>query len=147
MSVQLVHYEPPRSYARASRVGDIIFLAGEVGRDDHGTLVGGGIEQQADKAFQNIRTSLELFGLDFEDLVRMDVYLLEPEDAHPFLDVMRRYLPAGSHRARWSASRPSRMRACSSRSSVSPPRAPDVTFQARPAVWPGVRSRNTDGGG
>jgi 2-iminobutanoate/2-iminopropanoate deaminase len=94
--MEIIHYDPPRSYARASRVGDLIFIAGEVGRDDHGHLVTGGIEEQATRAFDNIAETLEGFGLGFGDLAQMDVFLLEEADAHPFLDVMRRYLPNGS---------------------------------------------------
>lgn len=94
--IDVIQYEPARSYARASRVGNLIFLAGEVGRDEHGAMVPGGITEQTARVFEHIRSSLELFGLGFEDLVRMDVFLLNEEDVHPFLEVMKRYLPSGS---------------------------------------------------
>jgi 2-iminobutanoate/2-iminopropanoate deaminase len=94
--MEIIHYDPPRSYARASRVGDLVFIAGEVGRDDHGRIVSGGIEEQTARAFDNIGLTLESLGLGFADLVQMDVFLLEESDTHQFLDVMRRYLPGGS---------------------------------------------------
>jgi 2-iminobutanoate/2-iminopropanoate deaminase len=94
--MEIIHYDPPRSYARASRVGDLVFIAGEVGRDDHGRIVSGGIEEQTARAFDNIGLTLESLGLGFADLVQMDVFLLEETDTHQFLDVMRRYLPNGS---------------------------------------------------
>jgi 2-iminobutanoate/2-iminopropanoate deaminase len=94
--VEIIPYEPPRSYARASRVGDIVFIAGEVGRDAHGEIVPGGIVPQTRRVFENIRATLELMHLSFEDMVKMDVFLLEESDVHPFLDTMREFLPGGS---------------------------------------------------
>jgi 2-iminobutanoate/2-iminopropanoate deaminase len=94
--MEIIPYDPPRTYARASRVGDLIFIAGEVGRDDHGRLVSGGIVEQTTRVFENIGDTLSTLGLGFHSLVRMDVFLLEEADVHPFLDVMKRYLPNGS---------------------------------------------------
>jgi enamine deaminase RidA (YjgF/YER057c/UK114 family) len=94
--VEIIPYDPPRSYARASRVGDLVFIAGEVGRDDHGEIVAGGIVAQTKRVFENIRATLELLSLGFGDLVKMDVFVLNESDIHPFLDTMREFLPQGS---------------------------------------------------
>jgi enamine deaminase RidA (YjgF/YER057c/UK114 family) len=94
--VEVIHYDPPRSYARASRVGDTVYVAGEVGRDEHGAIVDGGIVPQTRRAFENIRDTLRLLNLRFDDLVKMDVFVLEETDIHPFLDTMREFLPNGS---------------------------------------------------
>lgn len=94
--VEIIPYEPPRSYARASRVGDLVFIAGEVGRDDHGDIVAGGIVAQTRRAFENIRATLDMLNLGFGDLAKMDVFVLQESDIHPFLDTMREFLPAGS---------------------------------------------------
>lgn len=93
---EIIPYDPPRSYARASRVGDLVFIAGEVGRDEHGAIVAGGIVAQTRRAFENIRATLEMLNLGFADLVKMDVFVLEESDIHPFLDTMREFLPEGS---------------------------------------------------
>lgn len=94
--VEIIPYDPPRSYARASRAGHLVFIAGEVGRDEHGAIVAGGIVPQTRRVFENIRGTLEMLNLDFGDLVKMDVYVLEESDIHPFLDTMREFLPGGS---------------------------------------------------
>jgi enamine deaminase RidA (YjgF/YER057c/UK114 family) len=94
--VEIIHYDPPRSYARASRVGDLVFIAGEVGRDEHGEIVAGGIVPQTRRAFENIDVTLKLLNLGFEDLVKMDVFVLDESDIHSFLDTMREFLPTGS---------------------------------------------------
>ena len=63
---EIVQYDPPRSYARASRIGNLIFLAGETGELSDATKhVEGDIAAQTEAAFENIRRSLELFGASF----------------------------------------------------------------------------------
>ena len=95
--MELLQYEPKRPYARASRVGDHVFLAGEAGYAGHRDhVVEGGIVTQAKQAFENIRETLEIYGLGFEDLARMDVFLLDGEDKQPLMKVLGEYLPQGS---------------------------------------------------
>jgi enamine deaminase RidA (YjgF/YER057c/UK114 family) len=101
--VQLAQYDPPRPYARVARVGDIIFLAGASGHGAHRdedvhdeSLHDRGIEEQATIAFEEVRMNLAAEGLGFEDLVRLDVFLLNDDDAGPFMKVLHRYLPDGS---------------------------------------------------
>ena len=97
MPPEILHYDPPRPYARASRVGDLIFLAGETGTRTHtGELTSGGIEEQTAQAFENIMVTLELFGLGWDSLVRMDVFLIDVGYIRPFMEVLGRYLPEGS---------------------------------------------------
>jgi 2-iminobutanoate/2-iminopropanoate deaminase len=101
--VQLAQFDPPRPYARASRVGDLIFLAGASGHGGHAAkdvheegLAELGIAEQTTIAFEEVRKNLDAEGLDFGDLVRLDVFLLNDDDAGPFMEVLHRYLPNGS---------------------------------------------------
>ena len=94
--MKIVRYDPPRPYARASQVGDLVFLAGQTGRDEHGVNTEGSIREQTRTAFGQIGENLASFGLGFEDLVRMDVFLANGEDGHTFSETMMEYLPEGS---------------------------------------------------
>jgi 2-iminobutanoate/2-iminopropanoate deaminase len=97
VGAHLVQYDPPRPYARASRVGNLVFLAGETGTDGHtGHLVSGGIAEQTEQAFRNLRESMDQFALGWDDLVRMDVFLTDSAHIRPFMEVLRTYLPEGS---------------------------------------------------
>ncbi len=93
----VVQYDPPRAYARGSRVGGVVFLAGETGIDHaSGHLAGDGIREQAEQAFVNLRDSLAVFGLGLDALVKMDVFLRSSEHRIPFMEVLRRHLPDGA---------------------------------------------------
>ncbi len=94
MDKEIRHYEPPRPYARGARVGNLIFLSGEDGKDfATQAVVAGGVVPQAEHTFENIRRSLEQFGAGLEDIVKMTVYLIHPADRWPFSEVRQRYLP------------------------------------------------------
>lgn len=93
----VLHYDPPRPYARATRVGSLVFLAGETGTDGHtGRIVEGGILEQAERAFRNLGESLDAFSLGWADLVRMDVFLTDSAHIDPFMSVLRTRMPDGS---------------------------------------------------
>ena len=93
----VLRYDPPRSYARATRVGSLVFLAGETGTDSHtGRMVEGGILEQTERAFLNLGESLDAFSLRLQNLVRMDVFLTDSADIGPFLSVLRARMPDGA---------------------------------------------------
>jgi enamine deaminase RidA (YjgF/YER057c/UK114 family) len=100
--MRLSRYDPPRPYARSSRVGNVIFLAGATGMGEHEEGAGhdhlakGGIREQATVAFEQVAANLAAEGLGFEDLARLDVFLLNSEDGPGFMEVCRRYLPDGA---------------------------------------------------
>jgi 2-iminobutanoate/2-iminopropanoate deaminase len=90
---EILDFEPPRRWAAGSRVGDLIFLAGETGTDPV-TLetVGDGVEAQAEQAFLNIRTTLERFGADLTHVVKLTVFLTDIGDLHAVGSVRARHL-------------------------------------------------------
>lgn len=91
---ETLQYGAGLPYARGCRVGDTIYLAGQDGKDfDAPTrvleydLVG-----QTERTFENIRRSLELFGAELRDMVKLTTYLVRPEDKWPYLDTRQAYL-------------------------------------------------------
>jgi 2-iminobutanoate/2-iminopropanoate deaminase len=95
--VDIIQYDPRRPYARASRVGDLLFLAGEAGYQGHSReLVSGGIAEQSRQALRNIDDTLSLFELGFEHLVKMDVFLLDSSDKAAFMEVLGEFASDGS---------------------------------------------------
>src|SRR5436190_23965485 len=57
------------------RAGDLLHVAGLMGTDADGKVVSGGIEAQTKKALENIGTVLKAGGMDFKDVVSVNVYL------------------------------------------------------------------------
>jgi enamine deaminase RidA (YjgF/YER057c/UK114 family) len=61
----------------AVRVGDMLYLAGQIGDDDNGALVPGGIEAETRQALENIRDELELRGSSLDRVVRCVVMMAD----------------------------------------------------------------------
>jgi enamine deaminase RidA (YjgF/YER057c/UK114 family) len=58
-----VHDTTAFSYSHAVRMGDLIFVAGEVARDVDGNLVGkGDVRAQTEQVFKNLKAVLEAAG-------------------------------------------------------------------------------------
>jgi enamine deaminase RidA (YjgF/YER057c/UK114 family) len=95
--MEVKQYDPPRGYAMGTRVGNMLYLAGEDGKiwTSGSTWVfpPGGIEAQADQLWQNIQHSLEAFGTDFDHMVRLTTYYVNMQRDQPgFSQVRRRYV-------------------------------------------------------
>ena len=81
---QRFHYNP------GVRVGDFLFIAGQVGRDrDLNVVVGK--EAQFNQAFENVKLILEEAGASFDDVVEMVTYHTDMRDLELFMKVKDRY--------------------------------------------------------
>jgi reactive intermediate/imine deaminase len=70
--------EPMASYpfSRAVRVGDLLFLSGDIGLDaETGKLVSGGMAAEARQTLENIRATLAIHGLTMRHVVKCQVFL------------------------------------------------------------------------
>ena len=63
-------------YSQAVQVGDVVYLAGQIGIDPpSGVLVEGGIEAQTKQALDNLGAVLKEAGMDYDNVVRATVFL------------------------------------------------------------------------
>ena len=69
--------------------GEMVYTAGQVGHDEAGGIVAGGIVEQTRRAFENLRLCLEAAGCSFEDVVKVNGYLADLEDFASYNDVYR----------------------------------------------------------
>lgn len=97
MSKEVIHTEqvlPPRgAYSHAVRVGNLLFIAGQVARDREGRIVGvGDAAAQAEQAMKNIGALLEAAGATFDNVVKLNVYLTDMGDREAVGKVRRRYM-------------------------------------------------------
>ncbi len=89
-----VHPPIGGGYSHAIKAGNTVYLAGQVGLDRQGSLVGkGDIEAQADQVYQNVVAVLKAAGLSFKDVVKVTTYLTRSEDIPKVRAVRARYFP------------------------------------------------------
>ena len=69
-----VHDTTAFAYSHAVRMGDLIFVAGEVPRDQDGNLVGkGDVRAQTEQVFENLRAVLEASGSGLDKVGKVTV--------------------------------------------------------------------------
>jgi enamine deaminase RidA (YjgF/YER057c/UK114 family) len=86
----------PVGYSHACRVGDTVYLAGQVARDLGGEVVGtGDVRAQARQAFANIVAILGEMGASVANIVKTTVYLTDARYIDAFREVRQEVL--GDH--------------------------------------------------
>lgn len=75
-------------HATAARGNVIVHLSGQVGSDESGAIVAGGLSAQMERALLNMALALEAAGATVDDLAKMTAYVV---DWHPSMieDLMR----------------------------------------------------------
>jgi 2-iminobutanoate/2-iminopropanoate deaminase len=68
---------PAGPFTRAVRVGDLLFLSGQIGTDGSGRLVPGGIQPETRQTLENIRAELRRNGLGMERVAKCTVFLAD----------------------------------------------------------------------
>jgi enamine deaminase RidA (YjgF/YER057c/UK114 family) len=64
-------------YAHVVVAGDLIFVAGQAGQDEHGQIVSLDFEPQARRTFENIERALSAVGAGVSDLVAMTSFITD----------------------------------------------------------------------
>src|ERR1700740_2236729 len=73
--------QPVGPFSQAVDAGGVIYFSGQVGQDPTtGKLVAGGIAAETDRVFQNLSAVLKAAGKNFDDVVRVGVYLTNMND-------------------------------------------------------------------
>ena len=79
-------------YSQAIAVGNLVFVAGQVPLDPgNGSLVAGGIGEQTERAFENVKAILEAAGSGLDRLVKTTVFLANFDDFAGMNEVYARY--------------------------------------------------------
>jgi 2-iminobutanoate/2-iminopropanoate deaminase len=64
-------------YNQAIRIGELVFVAGQLGVDPGGTMVGAGIVEQTEQVMRNLAAILEEAGSSLDQLVKTTVFLVD----------------------------------------------------------------------
>src|SRR4051812_22338061 len=77
----LTPYGPPRNpFSPAVRVGNMLYLAGQIGTDSTGRLAPGGIEAETRQTMQNIRDVLQRTGSSMDRVVKCTVFMADMKE-------------------------------------------------------------------
>jgi reactive intermediate/imine deaminase len=78
-------------FSESVRVGDILFISGQVGVDENNELVEGGIVDETRQIMSNIGGALERRGLGFSDVVKCTVFLADVDEWGKFNTIYTSY--------------------------------------------------------
>ena len=78
-------------FSESVRVGNILFISGQVGVDENNELVEGGIVGETRQIMSNIEGALERRGLGFSDVVKCTVFLADVAEWGEFNTVYTSY--------------------------------------------------------
>ena len=83
---------PTGPFNQAIRIGNLVFTSGQAGRNrETGKM--GDIGDQTRRCIGNIEAILSEAGASLDDVVKVTVYLRNPEDAAAFNDEYRKLIP------------------------------------------------------
>lgn len=70
----------------------LLFISGQVPRDAEGRTVGvGSMSRQAEQVFSNLQAALRAHGADFENAVKVTLFVTRMDLAHEVVSVRQRY--------------------------------------------------------
>jgi 2-iminobutanoate/2-iminopropanoate deaminase len=88
--------KPVGPYSPGVDIGNLVFVAGQIGLDGSGKMVEGGIEAQTHQVMKNGEAVLKNAGLGFKDVVRTTVFLTNMGDFQAMNKIYASYFPEGS---------------------------------------------------
>jgi 2-iminobutanoate/2-iminopropanoate deaminase len=82
-------------YSQAVRVGQWLFLSGQIGLDPAtGELVSGGVTAETNRVLENLRAVLGAAGASFANVVRTTIYLADLADFGGVNEIYARFFQA-----------------------------------------------------
>lgn len=87
-----VHSTAGVGYSHVARVGDTVYIAGQIALDRAGNLVGAGdIEAQTAQVYANLKAILTELGGSLENIVKVTTYLTDRSHLDAFRRVRNRF--------------------------------------------------------
>lgn len=83
-------YEP-YLLSQGIALGDLLFISGQAGYTDVGTIIEGGFLAQINQAFANLRRALEAGGSSLKDVVKVTIFVTDMGNFPEVVEARRRY--------------------------------------------------------
>jgi enamine deaminase RidA (YjgF/YER057c/UK114 family) len=88
----------PWPYSHGIKIGNTLFIAGQVALDEELRIVGpGDAEAQARQTWTNIKAVVEAAGGKITDVVRVTTYVVDLADVDAIHEVRRQFFPDGDY--------------------------------------------------
>lgn len=97
--IQYFPAEPTAPFSTATRVGDVVYLSGQVGNGPDGKLPDG-FEAQAKQTMENVGAALKTVGLGWDDVFKCTVMIDDMANWPKFNTIYVPYFPKGKLPAR-----------------------------------------------
>ena len=95
MSKQQIHSKHAPAaigpYSQAIRVGDTIYMSGQIGLDPASGNLVEGVEAQAHQVFKNLRAVAQAAGAELDDIVKVTLLLADLGDFNKVNEIMASY--------------------------------------------------------
>jgi 2-iminobutanoate/2-iminopropanoate deaminase len=88
----------PAGFAPATKLGNLVFVSGQVGTNESG-LVTGGVREQAEQCFANIEATLKAAGATMADVMKITCFLTKESDYRAYAEAREKAFPANAQPA------------------------------------------------
>ena len=94
MKKETILGKPGAPYAKAVKAGGFLFVSGNVAvNPETGQVPEGGIEAQTRQVLDNLKATVEELGSSFDDVVKVNIYLVNVKDFGGMNAVYKEYFP------------------------------------------------------
>ena len=101
---EMKHLVERFNYSPAVKVGNLLFAAGQVGRDSDMNVIDSSLEDHIVAAWENVGKVLAAAGASYEDIVEMTTFHVDLQEQLPlFLQIKDRYIPRTDVPPAWTA--------------------------------------------
>ena len=84
----------PVGFSPATRVGNLVFVSGQVAADENGDLVGiGDARAQSEQCFRNIEAALTAAGASWDDVTKITCFMVNADDYAAYAEVRNGIFP------------------------------------------------------
>ncbi|SFN19523.1 reactive intermediate/imine deaminase [Formivibrio citricus] len=82
------------TYSQAVKVGNTVYLSGQIGLDPASGVLAEGFEAQTHRVFQNLRAVCQAAGGDLSDIVKLGVFVVDLANFAKLNEIMGEYFTA-----------------------------------------------------
>lgn len=95
MKIERITTQPdpyePFLLSQGIRLGDLLFISGQAGYADDGSIVKGGFRAQGEQAFGNLQRALIAGGASLNNVVKVMIFLTDMNDFNEIVELRRKY--------------------------------------------------------